>query len=189
MSAVPFTAKEIRIIRKVVPRTDSRRLLFELGCSTMLRIGDLLALRWGALVKEGRVREQIQVVQQKTGRTVRALILPEARETVVEHYSGYLANHLARYVFASRNSSKQGAPITVNGAIKRLKSLCAECGIDPSNRSCHSLRKTNPANLYRERKDVALVMRLLGHRTPQSTMSYLAVEEEDAFEALRELAL
>ena len=88
--------------------------------------------------------------------------------------------HSEDYLFPSRLhasphlSTRQHARI-VRGWIR-------EIGLDTSAYGTHTMRRTTASLIYRRTKNLRVVQLLLGHTKLESTVRYLGIEVDDAFE-------
>jgi site-specific recombinase XerC len=62
-------------------------------------------------------------------------------------------------------------------------------GLDPRAFGTHSLRRTNVALVYKKSGNLRACQLLLGHRQLESTVRYLGIEVDDAFELSEQLDL
>jgi len=53
-------------------------------------------------------------------------------------------------------------------------------GHNPQDYSSHSVRRSKPAHMYWAGEDIALVSRLLGHKSIASTIEYLGITQVKA---------
>lgn len=78
------------------------------------------------------------------------------------------------YLFKSRTGKNK--PITRQRAYQILKKACAQNCI--YNVGTHTLRKTFGYHMYKKTKDVALLMEILNHSSPDITLRYIGINQE-----------
>ena len=61
-----------------------------------------------------------------------------------------------------------------------VKRWVSEFGLDKTQYSTHSLRRTKASIIYAKTKNLRAIQLLLGHTKLESTVQYLGVELEDA---------
>ena len=168
----PYTADELLALLRNVPLPE--RLAFQLMAYTGIRTGELIALRWPRVDLEAgtmRVTETTTDGQDKdspkTQAGVRSIpLLPAAREALLL---------MRQYTLLG------GDRVTVNAKgepwdYKRLalRWKAAHKGTGVEYRNPYVLRHTWASNLLSEGENVALISKLLGHRTIQMTMQHYA---------------
>ena len=163
-------------------RTKSPRdaLLFQTGVNTVLRIGDLLRLKVKDVYKDGKIREYIELNEQKTGKFNRIKItktLAPVLENYIKRYG--LAEFPDYYLFfKTKHDHGRNEPITRDWASKVLCAAAATCGIE--NFNTQSMRKTHAYHVYMAtEKNIALVQRMLNHSHPAVTLRYIGVEQSE----------
>jgi site-specific recombinase XerC len=153
------------------------RAMFDLAIDSKLRGCDVVKIKTGDLVIEGRVRSRAIVVQQKTGRPVQFEMLDPARGSIMawlECRGGTLEDFLfpSRVDHAKHISTRQYARL--------VHEWTAGIGLRPEDYGTHSLRRTKAAIIYKQTGNLRAVQILLGHTKIESTVRYLGVDIEDA---------
>lgn len=179
----PLSDSEIQGIMKSLESVRDRTL-FVLGIKSGFRISELLSLKVSQVFQYGEVVERVAVERRHMkkkvqGRTV--FLHPEARALIREliEAEGLEGHH---YLFRGQKGALK--PITriqawriIRGAAKANK-LQGKIGT-------HSCRKTFATKIYDKLgKDLVRTQRALGHKSIQSTVSYLSFREEDIDEAI-----
>lgn len=62
-------------------------------------------------------------------------------------------------------------------------------GLDPATYGAHSMRRTKPTLIYKKTKNLRAVQLLLGHTKLDSTVNYLGIEVDDAFEISEQIEI
>lgn len=156
--------------------------LLALGTDSMLRAGDLLELQvWRVVYPNGRVRSTVAAKQQKTKRSVFPALTPKTREYLA--YFVLVSGKLPDDFLFTRTKDPHTAPITRAHYADIIKGWADILGLEPSEYSTHSIRRTKPAHMYAEGEDIALISKLLGHKSIAVTIEYLGITQKKAEEA------
>jgi integrase len=186
------TAQPIRSKRNVreltsyyLNRNEIRNhVLVVMGVHTALRISDLLALTWDDVYDFHlhRLRENITLVEKKTGKT----------KTVLLNKSVLAA--LKLYTYAAKEGcplmvSRKGddAPITRQQA-HRILSQGAQALEFSVTVSSHSLRKTFGYLAWKSGISPAVIMKIYNHTSLAVTQRYLGITQDDLDDCYRKLA-
>lgn len=153
--------------------------LLSFGLDTMFRASDLLTTQvWQVQYRHGPVRTMIARRQRKTKAIVSPVLTPSTRcylQRWIEH-SGKASEH---YLF-TRTKSIDAPPITRPYYAEMIKAWAASLGYDPVEFSSHSIRRSKPAHMYWAGEDIALISRLLGHKSIANTVEYLGITQHKA---------
>jgi len=185
--ANPLTRAEVKSLLKVTKSVREKTLL-TLGFSTGYRISSILSLTVGDVATNGQVHSHVTVqaknTKTKTGHTV--LLNSDAKKA--------LQALLAVIGIDSKTPLFLSQKRTVNGALKAisriqahriLKELFAKIGLLGSSYSTHSMRKTLAKYIYDATGGkIEKVAAVLGHKSLNSTLSYLSFNNSDIDHAL-----
>ena len=150
-------------------------MLFRLGINTILRVRDLLKLKVSDFYTiSGKLRTHVTLKEGKTGKVKKIKLNKVARKIVPIHVQHY---HLSGHDFLFFSTQNPDKPIDRHQAWRVLNEAGNHCGLD--NISPHSMRKTLAYHVYKQTKDIALTMKLLNHRSPDVTLRYIGVEQEE----------
>lgn len=177
--------QDIRDYLKV--RSERDHLLFTFGIYTGFRISDMIKLK----VRDAKVFIEDGTVYRKENKTSneREIDLNPALEKVLKEYIKGKKDY--EYLFLSRKTNDGvGKPITREHAGRILKKAAKQFGLKRIN--THSMRKTFGYFLYinggeDDDKNLAKVMRALGHSDPNITLTYIGVSEESVNESIMKL--
>ena len=189
MGKKPLTRQQVQMIRKLVENKPLQELLLNLSVDLMLRSSDLLALRVSDVInKNGSIKAEVRVKQQKTGR--RTLPIPLSK-TSLRAISKHLINKpLDDYIFKGQMYYCTKRPITSQQYARIVKGWLTSIGVaDVSDYSTHSMRKTKASVIYTETKDVDAVRRLLGQSSVIATSEYLGVTDNSALQLAKSTVL
>ena len=87
---------------------------------------------------------------------------------------GYLFKSLSPY----QKKFKLDNPFTINGVSREFKKIESFLNI-PYPLGSHSLRKTWGKNVYEKTLNIGILMQAFNHSSPQITLKYIGIEEED----------
>lgn len=157
------------ILESQNPQNPRDYILFELGIYSGLRISDILNLK----VKDLKNQEFFILKEKKTGKAKRLAINP----TLKKELAKYLLNKSNdEYIIKSREGKNK--PISRVMAWNILNNVAKQVGI--SEIGTHSLRKSFAYHLYMQNnKDIVLIQKLLNHSSPQVTLRYIGILQED----------
>jgi integrase len=152
-------------------------MLLMLGLNTGLRIGDILQLK----VKDIKYKKHINIIEQKTNKTKHFLINDELKK----HLKPYIVDKKDNeYLFMSRQGENK--PITRQRAYQIIREIGDTFGLEDIG--CHSLRKTFGYWHYKEFKDVVLLQKIFNHSTPEYTLTYIGVEQQQIDNTVKKLS-
>lgn len=170
--------KEIKKVEKILLSQSRRdRMLFTLGINSGLRISDILALNVGDVREKG----YIQLIEQKTGKSRRIPLNDKLRQLLND--------------FTQKRNYEEPLFLTVyNNRLSRvaaysiIKDACAEAGIE-ANIGTHTMRKTFGYHHYKKFKDVAMLQKIFNHSSPQITLRYIGIEQDQIENSYNKLIL
>ena len=153
--------------------------LFVLGLNTGLRESDLLKLKLeDVLNEEGHFKHHISIRQTKTNHLIRPFINCAMREA--------LTHYLRSKDFKPEDRLFDISPVRFHQLIKKW---VKDVGLDPSEISTHSLRKSFGYHLYMKGTAIELVAYALGHKDTKTTMLYIGLSQDQCWKAQAELNL
>lgn len=140
------------------------RLIYKLGCSTGLRISDIVKME-----KEKLTQKEPTIREQKTGKSKR-IYIPKALREELERYS----KNNKKYIFESDISSS--GHITRQAVWKQFKKCAKTAGIE-ENIGTHTMRKSHAQKLLKKGKGYKYIKDKLNHSSLADTLLYLINEE------------
>lgn len=198
----PIRSKADRdaMIRYFLKRSLRDYALFIFGIYTGRRISDLVALNVRDVAyidRRGyfRIADRLEIWEKKTGKyaTLRlhsrikwalGKYLKERRKTAPS-MEAVLEEPLFRSQKA-RIHDRQQFRITQQHAWRVLTDAAHACGLSYKI-GTHSLRKTFGYMLYQKGKNIELIQDLLNHSSPEITLSYIGITQDDKDEAILSL--
>lgn len=174
--ARPLTRSQVKAVIHAAVSVREKALL-TLGFCTGYRISELLSLKVSDVSTGGVIHSHVTVkasnTKTKTGRTV--LLNSDAKKALAVLVDWLTAKGLdtTAPLFVSRKHVNGYAAISRQQAHKLLKVLFALVG-EFGNVSTHTLRKTFAARIYELTNKLEQVQIALGHKSINSTISYLS---------------
>lgn len=146
-----------------------------MGVYTVLRISDLLRLKWSDIYDEEKQRfySHISITEKKTGKS-RTIAL---NKQVLGALRLYLPYRRSEFIFA--NNRKDAKAISRVQAWRIVHTAVTEMGI-AGKIACHSLRKTWGYHAWNDKNiSPVIIMAIYNHSDFKVTMRYLGVEQDD----------
>jgi integrase len=174
-----FTPDQVKRIRRLLGDHGVAGLrdlaLFSTAIDTMLHGQDLLALVVGDVQRrDGSIRPVIEVARARGMPPVRCVLL-KASTKALEKWITASGKKRADCLFP-RRGTKNRHPIGPRQLSRLLKLWVVEAGLDPSDYSTESLRRTKALHILRGTGDLQTVRALLGHARIESTARYLGLK-------------
>jgi len=174
------TTKEIKDIMDTLslsPHTAARNvLLFKIGVSTGLRIGDIVKLKVSDV--KGKSNFKIREGKTKKERTVH---LNAIMADIADYTDGLESEG---YLFASR---KGDGHITTTQAYRILSKAGEMLG--RSDIGTHTMRKTFGYHYYKRTHDILTLMNIFNHSDQSTTKRYIGITEEQVADSLKDFRL
>jgi integrase len=159
---------------------------FNLAIDSKLRGCDVVAVRVDDVAPNGYALDRATVRQKKMGRRVRFELTDQTRQAIDE-YLRLTARKPGQFLFPGRSDASRG--LTTRQYARLVGEWVASIGHDPSKFGTHSLRRTKAVQIYRRTGNLRAVQLLLGHTKIESTVRYLGIEVDDAFEIAEKIDL
>ncbi|MBY0221956.1 tyrosine-type recombinase/integrase [Sporosarcina aquimarina] len=156
----------IEAIRKMSPKTADRNvLLYNLGISTGLRIGDLVKLR----IEDVKGKSSLRIQEGKTKKP-RTVYL----DNIMADIADYLENMASEgYLFPSA----KGGYITTTQAYRALQKAADYLEWDWIG--THTLRKTYGYQYYKAYNNIVDLCEIFNHSSQAVTRRYIGLREEE----------
>lgn len=172
---------DIRNMIEALEMTSNGRrdaLLFKIGITTGLRIGDIVALR----ITDVKGRASFVIREGKTRKPRRVYIGAVAGD--IAEYLDDRGEDVTGWLFPSRKGSGH---ISTTQAYRILTQAGEMIG--RSDVGTHTLRKTFGYHYYRKTRDVATLMEIFNHESQRTTLRYIGVEAEEIENSLKDFRL
>lgn len=159
--------KDVRKAENYFAKTSKReQLLFLIGINCGLRISDIVALNVGDV----RNKTYIQIVEKKTGKFKKFPINSKLKPLIAEFIKGKRDKEPLFKSYWGRRLNR----IT---AYYLIRDGCKKAGLQEKI-GTHSMRKTFGYHHYQQFKDVVLLQKIFNHSSPQITLRYIGIEQD-----------
>ena len=159
--------KDIEKVEKYLAKTSKRdHLLFVIGTNCGLRISDILALNVGDV----RNKTYIQIVEKKTGKFKKFPINSKLKPLIEDFVKG---KRDKEPLF----KSYWGNRINRINAYYIIREACQKVGLQ-ERIGTHTMRKTFGYHHYQQFKAVVLLQKIFNHSSPQITLRYIGIEQD-----------
>lgn len=176
--------------------------LFVLGVYIGRRVSDLVAMNVSDVAyidKRGyfRIVDFVRMWERKTGKFIELEVHPDAIDALGKYLSERRKNAqsdeavLNEPLFKSQKAKSDDRSeyrITTRQALNILSGAARACGLNYKV-GTHSLRKTFGYCLHQDGVDIELIQRLLNHSSPEITLSYIGITQDDMNEAISNLRM
>lgn len=141
-------------------------LLFTIGTNCGLRISDIVALNVGDV----RNKSHVQIIEKKTGKYKKFPINSKLKPMLEEFTKGKKSDEPLFTTIFDNRMNRFGAYYILKKAAKATN-LEERIGT-------HTLRKTFGYHHYKKFKDVAILQKIFNHSSPQITLRYIGIEQD-----------
>ncbi len=160
--------KDIQKVEKILAGQGQRELLlFIIGTNCGLRISDILRLN----VSDVRNKTHIQLTEKKTGKFKKFPINSKLKPMLEEFIKG---RRNEEPLFLSR----WGHRLDRVTAYFIIKNACKQAKLQEKI-GTHSMRKSFGYHHYQQFKDVVLLQKIFNHSSPQITLRYIGIEQDE----------
>jgi integrase len=125
------------------------------------------------------VANRATIMQQKTQRPVQFEITEQTRESVAA-WIRHAGLHATDFLFPRRIHASPH--LSTRQYARLVHRWIASIGLDDTAYGTHTMRRTKASLIYRRTRNLRAVQLLLGHTKLESTVRYLGIEVDDAFE-------
>ena len=167
--------EKIAEIKSILKKENMRNyILFSLGIYSGLRISDIISLK----IKDLKNKDKFAVQEQKTNKPR----LIKIHDSLKEDLNKYLKDLPEDdYIF----KSQKGGYIDRVQAYKILSSVAKRVGLDEIG--THTLRKTFGYHMYKKTNNLTLLQKILNHSSPDITLRYIGILQDDIDDAINSL--
>ncbi|MBQ8634991.1 site-specific integrase [bacterium] len=170
--------KDIKKVESILAKQSQRNLLFfTIGTNCGLRISDILALNVGD-VKD---KTHIQLREMKTGKFKKLPINKKLKPMIAKYTKDKNPNDpLFETIFKNR--------LERYAAYHIVRNACKEAGLEEKV-GTHTMRKSFGYHHYKKFKDVAMLQKIFNHSSPQTTLRYIGIEQDEIDESYAQFVL
>ena len=163
---------QIRKIEKLLNLQNKRNLiLFTIGINCGLRISDILSLNVGDV----KNKNFIEIKEKKTGKFKKFPINSKLKPMLDDFVKNRKNNEpLFLSIFNNR--------LERIGAYYIITDVCKKAGLEEKI-GTHTMRKTFGYHHYKKFKDIAMLQKIFNHSTPQITLRYIGIEQEEIYQS------
>ncbi len=163
---------QIRKIEKLLNLQSKRNLiLFTIGINCGLRISDILSLNVGDV----KNKNFIEIKEKKTGKFKKFPINSKLKPMLDDFVKNRKNNEpLFLSIFNNR--------LERIGAYYIITDVCKKAGLEEKI-GTHTMRKTFGYHHYKKFKDIAMLQKIFNHSTPQITLRYIGIEQEEIYQS------
>ena len=160
--------KDIQKVEKTLAKQGQRDLLlFVIGTNCGLRISDILRLN----VADVRDKTHIQITEKKTGKFKKFPINSKLKPMLEKFTKGRRSDEP---LFLSR----WGHRLDRVSAYNIIRNACEKTKLQEKI-GTHSMRKTFGYHHYQQFKDVVILQKIFNHTSPQITLRYIGIEQDE----------
>lgn len=160
--------KDIQKVEIVLSKQSDRDLLlFIIGTNCGLRISDILRLN----VSDVKNKTHIQITEKKTGKFKKFPINSKLKPMLEEFIKGRKNDEP---LFLSR----WGHRLDRVSAYYIIRNACEKAKLQEKI-GTHSMRKTFGYHHYQQFKDVVILQKIFNHSSPQITLRYIGIEQDE----------
>lgn len=163
---------QIRKIEELLNLQSKRNLiLFTIGINCGLRISDILSLNVGDV----KNKNFIEIKEKKTGKFKKFPINSKLKPMLDDFVKNRKNNEpLFLSIFNNR--------LERVGAYYIITDVCKKAGLEEKI-GTHTMRKTFGYHHYKKFKDIAMLQKIFNHSTPQITLRYIGIEQEEIYQS------
>jgi len=164
--------------------------MFVIGINIGLRISDLVTLKFSDLYEDGKIKDVLYIKDKKTknnkSKRLSIVTINSSAKAIIKEYKSSITNFdYDQYLFQSRKGLNE--PISERSAWRILNTAGKQVGI--KHIGTHSMRKTFGYWIYKKTKDIALVQKMLNHKSSADTLRYIGITQDDMTRAVKNLNL
>ena len=160
--------KDIQKVEKILAKQSKRDLLlFVVGTNCGLRISDILRLNVGDV----KNKTHIQITEKKTGKFKKFPINSKLKPMLEEFINGR-KNDEPLFL------SHWGHRLDRVAAYYIIRNACEKAGIQDKI-GTHSMRKSFGYHHYQQFKDVVILQKIFNHSSPQITLRYIGIDQDE----------
>lgn len=149
--------------------------IFQVGKATLLRVSDVMRLRWADVFEEnGTVRQNALIHDQKTGKANLLYLKPVQADLLA--YRLWCQEQSLNSVWLFPSTQHPERHLTEKQFYKIMSKVGDLLGINYLG--THTMRKTGAYRVYTQTNyNIGLVMNLLNHSSEAMTLAYLGLDQ------------
>ena len=159
--------ENIKKIEQILSKNPRNLLFFTMGTNCGLRISDILGLD----VKDVKDKSYIQIVEKKTGKFKKFPINAKLKPMLKDFTKG---KKMTEPLFTTKFKNR----LERVAAYKIINAACKEAGLE-ERVGTHTLRKTFGYHHYQKFKDVVMLQKIFNHYSPEITLRYIGIAQDE----------
>ena len=159
--------KDLRRVEKILSENSRNLLFFTIGINCGLRISDILALD----VCDVKEKTYIEITEKKT-KKFKKLLINSKLKPMLNEYTKNKANNEPLFMTKFHNRLDRVAAYYI------VKNACQKAGLNDKF-GTHTMRKTFGYHHYKKYKDIAMLQKLFNHSSPEITLRYIGIAQEE----------
>lgn len=170
--------KQIKAVEDYFEQKSIRnKVLFCLGINSGLRVSDILSLNVGDV----REKTHIELYEKKTGK-IKKFPINKKLEKLLKDFITNKPD--TSPLFESQKQHR----LDRSQVYRALNEACAAAGIE-ANIGTHTMRKTFGYHHYKQFKDVAMLQMIFNHSSPNITLRYIGIDQDEIDESYKAFVL
>lgn len=169
---------QIKAVEDYLAKKNKRnRLLFALGTNSGLRVSDILNLN----IADVKNKTHIEIKEQKTGKYKKFPINSKLKALIKDFIHD---RDDTEPLFLSQKCAR----LDRSQVYRMLNNACKAVGVDV-NIGTHSMRKSFGYHHYKQFKDVAMLQMIFNHSSPNITLRYIGIDQDEIDNSYRQFEL
>ena len=166
--------KDVEAVEQYLAKHSLRnQLIWVFGVNTGLRISDILGLD----VEQVRNKDTIDLIEKKTGKSKKIRLNNKLQKMIKQ----YLVERDKNYCITGEEPlfiGKKHHRLDRSQVYRFINEACRELNIN-INAGCHSMRKVFGWFFYKKYNDIALLQSIFNHSSPEVTLRYIGITQEE----------
>ena len=170
--------REISEIEQLLASQSERnRMIFIFGINTGLRVSDILALN----VSDVKDRTYVEIIEQKTSKFKKFPLNDKIKLLIAPFVAD---RDETEPLFCSRKKNRLDRSQVYRFMNAVCNQVCTEVNI-----GTHTMRKTFGYHHYKQFGDVVLLQNIFNHSSPQITLRYIGISQDEIDKSYLEFEL
>jgi len=169
---------KIRLVEEyLAERCYRNKLIFALGINSGLRVSDILNLN----VEDVKNKTHIEIKEKKTGK-YKKFPLNKKMAKLLKEYTRECENDDPLFM------SQRNYRLDRSQVYRKINEACRAVGIS-GNIGTHTMRKSFGYHHYKKYKDVAMLQLIFNHSTPNITLRYIGIDQDEIDDSYKHFEL
>ena len=171
--------KQIIEVEKYLENKNYRNMMiWVFGINTGLRISDILGLNVGDV----RNKSFVKLKEKKTGKFKQFPLNKKLKSLLKGFIKGRSDNEP---LFLSQ----KGFRLSRNQFYVKINEACRAVSVKETSIGTHTMRKTFGYHHYKQFKDIAILQEIFNHSSPQITLRYIGINQDEINRSYRQFEL